>query len=214
MMELDLIPFLAQAAEWTVEPPAQIEGGGNWFTNTWRSFTGWLSDFFGNAGRFAIWACVVVLLIAGLAGTVVPFLPGTTLILCGSLLHFFALGMKESGLTILSLVIIGVLYIVSIIVDGFSGAIGAKWFGSSKWGVVGAILGGIIGTIFFNLPGMIIGPIVGVFVFEMVIGRRKIKEAGSSTVGTVIGSGAGMVMGLVIGLLMIGVYALDILVLK
>lgn len=173
----------------------------------------WILDFIRGLGRWVIWVCIILLIVAGFAGTIIPFLPGTTLILAGVCLHFFALGLNESGISVVTLVIIAVLYVVSIIVDSLSGAIGAKWFGSSKWGIAGAIIGGLAG-ISFSIPGIIIGPIIGVFVFEVIFGEKKVKEAGSSTVGTVIGSGAGLIAGTAIGLLMITCYVLDIFVWK
>ena len=167
-------------------------------------------DFFKGWGRYLIWAAVFLLIIAGFAGTIIPFLPGTTLILAGCCLHYFALGQEGSGLRLITLMIIGVLYVGSVIIDSLSGAIGAKWFGSSKWGVVGAILGGLIGGLFFSLPGILIGPVVGVFLFEVLFGKKKIADAGNSTVGTVIGGATGMILGSIIGLIMIGCYVFDI----
>lgn len=186
------------------------KGIGDWFKNLgakiWEMFLG--------LGKGVVWLCVIVLIVAGFAGTIIPFMPGTTLILAGCCLHFFAMGLNESGLSWVSLVVITVLYVASVIVDNFSGAIGAKWFGSSKWGIVGAILGGIVGMFVGNLLGIIIGPIVGVFIFELIFGKKKVKEAGSSTVGTVVGSGAGIIAGVAIGVLMIACYLLDIFVWK
>jgi uncharacterized protein YqgC (DUF456 family) len=200
--------------------------GGIWeaIANFFKGIYDWIRDFFAGLfdgfleflrgmGRWAIYLCVVILIIAGFAGTIVPFLPGTTLILVGVCLHYFALGLNESGLSVITLVIIAILYVASVIVDNLSGAIGAKWFGSSKWGIVGAILGGLVG-LSFSLPGIIIGPLVGVFAFEIVFGEKKVKEAGSSTVGTVVGGTAGIIAGAAIGLLMIACYLLDIFVFK
>lgn len=222
-MNFELIEILAQTAESipTEESVGFFEKIGNWFGSIFKSIGGWFGGLwdkivggFKDVGRWGIWLCVIVLLVAGFAGTIVPFLPGTTLILAGCCLHFFALGMTEkSGLHWITLVIIAVLYVASVIVDNFSGAIGAKWFGSSKWGIIGAILGGLIG-LFWGLPGIIIGPIVGVFIFEMIFGKKRVKEAGSSTVGTLVGSGAGLVAGICIGLAMLACYLIDIFVVK
>lgn len=216
----EFIELLAQAAAETAE-----ESTGffrkivDWFADVFTAIGDWFKTVFSKLwqmflglGKWVIWLCVILLIVAGFAGTVIPFMPGTTLILAGCCLHFFAFGLNESGLTWVSMVIITVLYVASVIVDNFSGAIGAKWFGSSKWGIVGAILGGIVGFFCGNLIGIIVGPIVGVFVFEMIFGKKKVKEAGSSTVGTVVGSGAGIIAGVAIGILMIACYLLDIFV--
>lgn len=223
-MSLEIFQLLAQAAAETGLTDEESVGFfgkiGEWFSSFFGGICDWFKGLwtricngFKDVGRWAIIVCVIVLMVAGFAGTIVPFLPGTTLILAGSCLHFFALGMTESELHWGSLVVIGVLYIASVIVDNFSGAIGAKWFGSSKWGIVGAILGGLIG-LFWGLPGIIIGPILGVFIFELIFGKKRIKEASSSTVGTLVGSGAGLIAGIAIGVLMIVCYLLDIFIWK
>ena len=159
------------------------------------------------------WTVIVAFLAIGFFGTFLPILPGTTLIYAGCLIHYFSMGMESSGLAWQGLVLITILYILSLILDWFSGAIGAKWFGSSKWGIIGAILGGIIG-LFFSLPGLIIGPIVGVFIFEMAFAKIQVKDAGNSTIGTVVGGVAGVIGKLILALGMIAWYIGDVLVIN
>ena len=53
-----------------------------------------------------------------------------TLIFAGILLHYFTKGMEDSGLTWISLVAIGLIMVATMIIDWFSGAVGARWFGS------------------------------------------------------------------------------------
>lgn len=155
------------------------------------------------------WVLIVALIVVGFFGTFLPILPGTTLILAGVVLHYFLFGMEESRLTWQGLVAISILYILSLVLDWISGALGAKWFGSSKYGVIGAIVGGIIG-LFFSLPGLIIGPIVGVFAFEMIFAKKEIKDASHSTVGTVVGGIAGIFAKVFIALGMVGWYVADV----
>ena len=119
------------------------------------------------------------------------------------------MGMGHSGLTVLSLIGIGLIYIVTVIVDWFSGAIGAKWFGSSKWGVWGAILGGIVG-IFLPFPGILIAPILGVFIAELWFARKEMGPAGKSTVGTVVGGLTGMAVKMSLATVMVGWYVTDV----
>jgi len=159
------------------------------------------------------WSIVVGLIVLGFLGTFLPFLPGTTFIFAGQLVHYFSMGMEDSRLTWQGLAIIAVIYAGSLLLDWFSGAMGARWFGSSKWGVIGALLGGVVG-IFFSLPGLIIGPIVGVFLFETLFAKKQIKEASNSTVGTVVGGIAGLIGGGILALAMVAVYLLDVFVLN
>jgi len=157
------------------------------------------------------WILVVGLIAVGFVGTFLPVLPGTTLIYAGMLAHYFLMGMQAgSGLTWQSLVAIGILWAISIAVDFFSGAMGAKWFGSSKWGIWGALIGGVVGMIFFSLPGLILGPILGVFVAEMWFAKKKWKPAANSTVGTVVGGIAGIVGKAVLAVMMILWFVADV----
>jgi uncharacterized protein YqgC (DUF456 family) len=170
-------------------------------------------DFFTSDGfkDTLVWSTVAILLVVGFLGTFLPILPGTTLIIAAAFLFYFTMGMEASGLAWQGLVFIGVLYGLSILLDWVSGALGAKWFGSSKWGIVGAILGGIVG-IFFGLPGLIVCPIAGVFIFEIFVAKKEVKEAGHSTVGTVVGGIAGIIGRVALALGMIGWFVVDVFV--
>ena len=149
------------------------------------------------------WILVVALIVVGFVGTFLPILPGTTLIYAGFLAHYFLFGMQSSGQTWVSLVLTGILWILSLVIDWLSGAMGAKWFGSSKWGVWGALIGGIVGAIFFSLPGLILGPVLGVFIAEMAFAKKEWKPAANSTVGTLVGGLAGAIVKTLIAMAMI-----------
>ncbi|MAS95511.1 MAG: hypothetical protein CMO55_20110 [Verrucomicrobiales bacterium] len=170
-------------------------------------------DFFTSETTLSVfsWTIVIVCLVTGFLGTFLPILPGTTLIYAGALIHYFAMGMEASGLAWQGLVFMGILYILSLILDWFSGAIGARWFGSSKWGIIGAIIGGIVG-LFFHLPGLIIGPILGVFLFEILFAKKHMKDASNSTIGTVVGGVAGMIGRVILAFGMIAWYVGDVFV--
>jgi uncharacterized protein YqgC (DUF456 family) len=152
-------------------------------------------------------------MVVGFLGTFLPVLPGTTLIYAGILIHFFFSGRNESGLGWIGLTVISIFWVLTILLDWVAGAMGAKWFGSSRWGIFGAIIGGIVG-IFFLLPGMILGPIIGVFVAEMLFARKRIRSAASSTVGTVVGSLVGLLAKLVFAGGMIAWFIADVFVLN
>lgn len=146
------------------------------------------------------WTLTLVLMIIGLVGTVVPLLPGTTIILAAAVVHHFALGPEHSvgwwtlgGLLVLT--------VLSYIVDFVSGALGAKKFGATRWGAIGGIVGAIVG-IFFGLPGIFLGPLVGVLAGEL-LGGQELLPAGKSTWGTFLGTTAGMVAKLAIASVMV-----------
>jgi len=159
------------------------------------------------------WTIIIALIVVGFLGTFLPILPGTTLIFAGCVIHYFTMGLEASGLAWQGLVFITILYVLSLILDWFSGAIGAKWFGSSKWGVIGAIVGGIIG-LFFSLPGLIIGPIIGVFAFELAFAKKQVRDASNSTIGTVVGGIAGLIGKLILALGMVAWYIGDVFIIN
>lgn len=146
------------------------------------------------------WTLTLLIMLVGLVGTVVPLLPGTSIILAAAVMHHFALGAERSvgWWTIGGLV---VLTVVSYVLDFVSGAMGAKRFGASRWGAVGGIIGAIVG-IFFGLPGIFIGPLAGVLLGEL-LGGKGLLPAGKSTWGTLLGTTAGIVAKLVIGTVMV-----------
>lgn len=117
--------------------------------------------------------------------------------------------MEKSHLGWPSLVAITLLWIASIVVDMVSGALGAKKFGSSKWGIWGAIVGGLVGLA-FGLPGIIIGPIAGVFVAEMALAKKELKPAANSTFGTVVGGLAGILGKVALALGMVAWFVADV----
>lgn len=166
-------------------------------------------DFSRGTLQGVLWTLVIGLMVVGFLGTFLPVLPGTTLIFAACLIHYFTMGMEASGLAWQGLVFVTVLYVLSLVFDWLSGAIGAKWFGSSKWGIVGVLVGGIVGM-FFGIPGLIIGPIAGVFLFEMLFAKKEVKEASNSTVGTIVGGLAGIVIRVILALGMITWYVVDV----
>lgn len=146
------------------------------------------------------WTLTLLLMAAGLVGTVVPLLPGTTIILAAAVLHHFALGPAHSvGWWTLGALV--VLTMISYALDFVSGAIGAKKFGATRWGAIGGIFGAIVG-VFFGLPGIFIGPLAGVLCGEL-LGGKGLLPAGRSTWGTLLGTTAGIIMRVIIAAIMI-----------
>lgn len=145
----------------------------------------------------------IVLMAIGIIGTVVPILPGTTIILAAALLHRFALGPTRS-LGWSALIGLIALALVSYVLDAGAGYFGAKKFGATKWGIFGGVIGGLAG-IFFGLPGIFLGPVVGAFAGEFLSGKALIK-AGRAGWGTVVGLLVGMLAKIVLGLAMVAIF--------
>src|SRR5450631_510689 len=121
------------------------------------------------------WTLVIFLMVAGIVGSVVPYIPGAALILAGAVVHQLALGSDgNKGWWIIGVLL--VMAILSYVVDVVAGAMGARRYGASKWGAWGGFLGAIVG-LFFGLPGLLLGPVIGVLAGELILARKQIGPA-------------------------------------
>jgi uncharacterized protein YqgC (DUF456 family) len=125
----------------------------------------------------------ILLILIGMLGLVLPALPGAPLIFLGILAVAWGDGFTRIGLT--GLLVTGGLAAVISIVDYTAGIVGAKRFGASYWGLLGAFVGLVLG-LGFGLPGIIVGPIAGAVVLEYAK-DPDFKRAGKVGVGTLIG---------------------------
>ena len=147
------------------------------------------------------WTLTILLMLAGLVGTIIPLLPDTPLILGAAVLHHFLVGSENHSVGWWTLTALAVLMLLSFALDLVSGSVGAKYFGATRWGAIGGILGGIVGM-FFGLIGIFVGPLIGVMAGEL-LGGKGILPAGKSAWGTLLGTAAGMIGKLLIGVVMI-----------
>ena len=159
-------------------------------------------------GTGVAWLVTGCLLVAGAAGCVLPVLPGHLILLIAAVAHRLMLG-EAAGLRWWSFVVLVLLMAISQTFEILSGAAGSKWFGGTRWGAVGALLGTVIG-LFFLPFGLLLGPLIGAFTLEIVVARKQTKSAAISGVGSVVGTLAGMGVKVVVGLLMIGWFLLNV----
>jgi uncharacterized protein YqgC (DUF456 family) len=124
-----------------------------------------------------------LLVLVGLLGLLLPALPGAPVIFAGVLAIAWADDFTRIGLP--GLLIVGSLAVVISAVDYASGLLGARHFGSSRWGLLGAFLGLLVGLA-FGLPGLILGPVVGAVVLEYAF-DPDFKRASRIGLGTLIG---------------------------
>lgn len=153
------------------------------------------------------WLLTVVLFAVGLIGTVLPVFPGTAFILAGAIIHRLMLGPGRS-IGWWSIAILVLLTLATYALDFLSGYFGAKYFGATRWGMVGAVLGALIG-IFFGIIGLFVGPVIGAIVGEFLGGKRMI-DAGRAGWGSLMGNLGGMIAKLVVGLLMITIFFMTV----
>lgn len=150
-----------------------------------------------------LWVLAIALVAIGVAGTVLPALPGPILVFAGVLLAAWADDFARIGWG--TLVVIGLLTALAHVVDLVSAAAGVKRSGASRRAVVGAALGAL-GGLFFGLPGLIIGPFVGALIGELTV-RRDLRSAGRAGLFAGLGFLLGMVAKLAIVFAMIGIAA-------
>jgi uncharacterized protein len=149
------------------------------------------------------WLIAIVLMAAGLLGTVLPVFPGTTIILFAAILHRIMLGPAKSiGWT--ALVTLVLLTLISYALDFLGSYLGARRFGASGWGMLGATVGAIVG-IFFGIIGLFVGPVIGAIAGEFVAGKKMVA-AGKAGWGSLLGTIGSMVGKLLIALAMIVVF--------
>lgn len=126
----------------------------------------------------------VLFITAGLIGIIIPGLPAAPLILLGSIIYGFGFGFERIGLTIY--IILTILASISLIIDYLGSVFGAKKFGASIFGIVGAILGLFVGFLIGNIWGLLIGPFVGAFLGEL-IRRKRLRESLKAGLGATLG---------------------------
>jgi uncharacterized protein YqgC (DUF456 family) len=153
------------------------------------------------------WLFTIVLFAAGLLGTVLPFLPGTTIILAAAIVHRIMLGAGKS-IGWITIAILILLTLVSYALDFLGSYWGAKRFGATRWGTFGAVIGAVVG-LFFGIIGLFIGPVIGALAGEFIAGKRLI-DAGRAGWGSLLGNVGGMLAKMIIALAMIIVFLISV----
>jgi uncharacterized protein YqgC (DUF456 family) len=126
-----------------------------------------------------------ILMFLGLAGSILPILPGPPL----SFIGLFLLALLKHfspPLTPTLVIILAVVTILVIVMDYIIPLLGAKRYGASKWGVWGSVLGMVIG-IFWSPFGMLAGAFIGAVVAELLAGKKH-WEALRAGWGVVMGT--------------------------
>ena len=149
----------------------------------------------------------LAVMLAGLIGSIVPALPGTPLILVAAVGHRLYFG--ATSVSNLMLVVLVILTLLSVALDFLAGMLGAKKFGATWRGALGAVIGGIIG-LFFSLPGIIIGPFLGAMLFEMM-GGQDYHKAANAGLGPMLGLFLGVVAKFSIGVMMMILFAVNVI---
>lgn len=135
-----------------------------------------------------LWMLVAVLVVVGLAGVILPALPGVPILFAGLWLAAWIGDYLQVGSW--TLIVLGVLTVFAVVVDFLASVFGAKRVGASPEAIWGALIGSIIG-LFFGLLGLLLGPFIGAVGGELMArgGPARATEVGLATwVGLIVGT--------------------------
>lgn len=154
---------------------------------------------------FAFWVLAALLVSAGLAGLVLPALPGPPLIFAGLFLAAWAEDFAYVGAG--TLIVLGVLAVLTYLADLWATMFGAKRFGASKRAIIGALIGGLVG-LFLGFPGVLFGPFIGAVIGELSA-QRGLRDATRAGIGATVGLAIGVAvkLGLAFAMILIFLFA-------
>jgi uncharacterized protein YqgC (DUF456 family) len=150
----------------------------------------------------SLWIAAVLLIIVGVAGTILPALPGIPLIFGGVLLAAWIDDFQRIGTW--TLVVLAVLAVFGVAVDYVAAALSAQRVGASRQGIIGAALGTLAG-IFTGLWGLVFMPLVGAAIGEFLAHRDALR-AGKVGAATWFGLLVGTAVKIAVAFTMIGVF--------
>jgi uncharacterized protein len=153
---------------------------------------------------YLLWALAGILVLVGLAGTLLPMLPGVPFVFGGLLVAAWIGDFQRIGWP--TITILAILTALAMVVDFVATMLGAKRAGASKLALLGAAIGSIVG-LFFGLVGIFIFPFVGAVIGEY-LQHQKLGNAGKVGVATWLGLLFGALAKLALALTMIGVFAI------
>ena len=151
-----------------------------------------------------LWIISAICTVTGLAGLLLPIVPGAPILFLGLLFGAWAEDFRYIG--VWTLLILAGMAALTYVVEFAASILGVKKFGGSRRAMAGAVLGGIVG-IFLGIPGILLGPFVGAVLGELSL-QRSLDQASRAGFGTVVGLAFGVAGKLAIGIAMIGLFLL------
>lgn len=148
------------------------------------------------------WLLAGLLIVTGLAGLIMPALPGAPILFLGLLVAAWAEDFAYVGGY--ALLLLALLTLLAYGVDLWSAMFGAKKFGASQRAVIGALLGAVVG-VFLGFPGVIFGPFIGAVIGELSA-RRGLPEAARAGLGAIVGLVLGAALKIALAFAMLGIF--------
>jgi uncharacterized protein YqgC (DUF456 family) len=116
-----------------------------------------------------LYGIAAVLVLIGLAGTFLPFLPGVPFVFAGMALAAYTDDFVRVGKPVL--IVLGLLTIFALLVDFLAASLGAKRAGASRLAIWGAGIGALIG-VFLGPFGLLFGSFAGAVAGELANSRN------------------------------------------
>ncbi len=138
--------------------------------------------------------------LVGLAGTILPMLPGTPLIFVGMLVYGYMTGFVTLDFHFFLLQ--GLATSLTFVTDYVVTALGTKKYGGSKQAVAGTIIGSVFGAVALGPVGLILGCFLGAMAAELLSGKQP-DQAIKAGVGALVGFVGAVVIKLIIAAVMI-----------
>lgn len=151
-----------------------------------------------------LWTLAIVLIAGGLAGMVLPAIPGPVLLFAGFVVGAWAEDFRYIGAE--TLAVLGVLAVLAYIADFAASSFGASRYGASRRAVVGAAIGAVVG-LFFGPIGILLGPFAGAVLGEL-LAQKSLRDAGRAGFGATLGMIIGTAAKLALGFTMLGLFVL------
>jgi uncharacterized protein len=155
-----------------------------------------------------LWVIAVLLIIIGIAGVILPALPGVVFVFGGILLAAWIDDFTRIGGWTIG--VLAVLTIIAFVIDYVASTLAAKRAGASTLGLVGAAVGTVLG-IFTGLFGLVFMPLIGAAVGEF-IAQQDAMRAGRVGVATWIGLVVGTALKIAVVFTMVGVFIAALLI--
>jgi uncharacterized protein YqgC (DUF456 family) len=154
-----------------------------------------------------LWVVAISLIMIGVAGTVLPGVPGVMAVFGGMLLAAWIDDFTRVGT--LTLVVLGVLTALAFAADILGGLLGAKRVGASRLALAGAALG-TIAALPFGVLGLVFGPFFGAVAGEFM-SQQRLDAAARVGFGTWIGLAVGTLAKIALVFAMLGVFTVSFL---
>ncbi len=150
------------------------------------------------------WLLAAILVLVGIAGTILPALPGVPFVFMGLLVAAWIGDFQRIGWP--TLTILALLTALAIAAEFVASLLGAKRAGASKLALVGAAIGSIVG-LFFGLIGILVFPFIGAVLGEFVA-RERLGQAAKVGLATWLGMLLGALAKLSLAITMLGVFVI------